>query len=89
MRSLFENNINEELFLDSVISDVKDVKFKYDSITLVKSVGNYQCDVVLNDGIGFRGYRIDLDSSSSYPFKYKIASVKGQRLISKYQWENQ
>ena len=69
-----------------VISDAKEHNFKIESITLVKMLDSYNCDVVAKDSKGHRSYRVKLDQSSHYPHSYKIREIKGQRLVSNYQW---
>lgn len=86
MKSLFENNPSEDLFQKKVIEDTKDHKFEIDGISLIKVIDNYTCDVVAKDANGFRSYRVGLEKNSRFIHFYRIHDVKGQKLVSTYQW---
>jgi len=87
MTSLFDNNPMEELFHKTVLKDTKDHNFKIDEITLIKVIDNYNCDVVVKDPKGHRSYRIALEKNSRFPHFYRIFDVRGQKLVSSYQWK--
>lgn len=86
MKSLFENNPKEALFNRSVLNDVKDHTFKVEDIGLIKVLGGHRCDVIAKDAQGHRSFRVTLEKNSSFPHFYRIADVKEQKLVSKYQW---
>lgn len=86
MKSLFENNPKETLFNTSVLKDVKDHTFKVEDIGLIKVLGGHRCDVIAKDAKGHRSFLVTLEKNSSFPHFYKIADVKEQKLVSKYQW---
>lgn len=88
MKGLFENNPEAALFNEKIFEDVGDTKFKIDDITLVKMIDNYNCDVIGKDPKGLRSYRVSLEKNSKFPYLYRILDIKGQKLISEYQWRN-
>ena len=87
IQSVFNNTPNKELVDDSVIKDLKGHKFRVEKITLVKAIDSYSCDVVARDSKGHRSYRLTLDKNSEFTHGFKITNIKGQKIISKYQWE--
>lgn len=86
MKSLFENNPTENLFNMSVIKDVKGHTFEVEEVSLVKVLAGHRCDVVAKDAKGYRSFLVVLEKNSSFPHFYKIADVREQKLVSKYQW---
>jgi len=87
MNKLFSNAPDEDYFSESVLEDVKEMKFQIDSVGLVKILNNYECDVVVKDPKGHRSYRVKLDKSPRFSHLYRISDVRGQKLVSNYQWE--
>lgn len=87
LKTLFENNPTDEYFSDDVLKDTKDKKFEIESLTLVKKVDEYSCDVIAKDSKGHRSYRVSLDKSSKFQHFYRIIDVKGQEIITAYQWK--
>ena len=87
MESLFNNDADNALLDEKVIADVKQVNFQMDKITLVKAIDNYHCDVVVKDSKGFRSYKVKLEKSGRFTHGYRIFDIKGQRLVSKYQYK--
>ncbi len=88
MHSIFENQESKSLVSDNVLNDVKDHQFQIEKITLVKLIDDYQCDVVAKDRKGHRSYKVQLDKSSKNPHLYKIVDIKGQAIVSNYQWKD-
>ncbi len=89
MKSLFDNYPKKDFFNKSVLNDVKEVKFEVEKIGLIKMIGEYDCDVVVKDHKGHRSYRVKLEKNSSFPLHYKIVDVKGQKIVSSYQWRDE
>ena len=87
LKSLFDNNPNEKLLNHKILNDVKARKFEIDKITLIKVINNYRCDVVVRDTEGYRSYKVELERNSKFPYFYKIFDIKGQKIISSYQWK--
>ena len=88
MKGLFLNNPSEELFHASVIKGVQGKNFKIEKITLVKLIDGYTCDVIVRDAKGHRSYRVKLEKNSKFPHLYRIADVRGQKIVSVYQWRS-
>ena len=88
MRGIFLGSADEELVSKEVMEAAKAMKFQIEDITLIKMIGALNCDVVVKDHKGHRGYQVSLERSSKFEYEYRIADVKGQKLISKYQWSN-
>lgn len=87
LKSLFENNPNIDLFNEGVLKDSKDKVFEIVSLTLVKQVDEFSCDVIAKDSKGFRSYRVLLEKSSKFQHFYRIVDVKGQEIVTTYQWK--
>ena len=88
-KTLFlENAPHRELFNKSTLNDVEGKIFKMNDILLVKTIGNNACDLVIEDDRGRRSYRLELEKNSKFEHFYRIANIKGQKLISPYQWED-
>jgi len=88
MRGIFLGSADEELVSKEVMEAAKAMKFQIEDITLVKMIGALNCEVVVKDHKGHRGYHVSLERSSKFEYEYRIADVKGQKLISKYQWSD-
>lgn len=88
MKSLFDNYPTINFFNKSVLNDVKEVKFEVEKIGLIKMLGEYDCDVVVKDQKGHRSYRVKLEKNSKFPHLYQIVDVKGQKIVSPYQWRD-
>ena len=88
MITLFFNDPSEKLFHPSVIKDVESQNFKIEKITLVKLIDSYTCDVIARDTKGHRSYRVKLEKNSKFPHLYRIADIRGQKIISNYQWRS-
>ena len=88
MRHILLHQEDEDLVSEEVIKAAKSMQFQIEAITLVKMIGALNCDVVVKDAKGYRGYRVSLGRSSKHKFEYQIIDVKGQKLISDYQWSN-
>lgn len=86
MKSIFENNSNEELVGKKVLKDLKNKKFEIEGISLVKVKDGHHCDVVAKDSKGHRSYLVTLEKNSKFPHYYRIFDVRGQKIVSKYQW---
>lgn len=86
MKSLFDNNPNKGLFHKNVLNDSKDLSFEIEAITLIKMVDGHNCDVIAKDAKGFRSYRVSLEKNANFPHYYRIDDVKGQKIVSDYQW---
>lgn len=89
MKSLFDNYPTNNFFNKSVLNDVKEVKFEVEKIGLIKMLGEYDCDVVVKDHLGHRSYRVKLEKNSKFPHLYQIVDVKGQKIVSSYQWRDE
>lgn len=87
MRSIFNNSPNEDVVSSQVINELKSTNFKVEDITLIKMIDPYLCDVVIKDVKGFRSYAVTLEKNLDFPHLYRISDVKGQKLVSAYQWE--
>jgi hypothetical protein len=87
MNKLFNNAPDEDYFSKSVLKDVKDVDFQIDSVGLIKILNNYECDVVVKDSKGHRSCRVKLEKNFKFPHLYRISDVRGQKLVSDYQWK--
>ena len=86
MKSIFDNNPTDDLIDKSIIKDVKEMNFQMEDITLVKVIDHYSCDVVAKDSKGHRSYRVSLERNTGFRHLFKIKNVKGQKIVSKYQW---
>jgi len=86
MKSFFDNDPSEDFFHKDVLKDVQSTKFEMEGISLIKVVDNYTCDVVAKDTKGHRSYRVGLEKNPKFPHLYKIFDVKGQQIVSPYQW---
>mgnify|MGYP001613841272 FL=1 len=87
MKSIMGNAPDPDMVSSQVINDLVQQKFKIEDITLVKQVDPYLCDVVVRDARGFRSYAVSLEKNFNFPHLYRILDVKGQKLVSEYQWE--
>ena len=87
MKAIFGNAPDPDLTARQVIDEVKSTNFKIEDITLIKMIDTYLCDVVVKDTKGFRGYAVKLEKNVNLPHLYRIVDVKGQKLVSAYQWE--
>ncbi|MBI2522485.1 MAG: hypothetical protein HYV97_18840 [Bdellovibrio sp.] len=87
MKSIIGNAPDPDLVSSQVINDLTQQKFNVEDITLVKLVDLYLCDVVVRDTRGFRSYAVTLEKNLNFPHLYRILDVKGQKLVSEYQWE--
>ncbi len=88
MRQIFENNPKEDLIDKKVIKDLANYHFNIENISLIKVLNRTSCDVVAKDLKGYRSYLVNLEKSSKFTHFYKIFDVKGQKIISSYQWKN-
>lgn len=88
MRGVFLGSADEDLVKQEVIEAAKAMKFQIEGITLIKMIGALNCDVVVKDLKGYRAYQVSLERSSKFEYEFRIADVKGQKLISDYQWSN-
>jgi hypothetical protein len=86
MESIFEHNPSADLHHKKVIKDLKDHHFKIDEISLVKVKDGLHCDVVAKDAKGFRSYAVTLEKNAKFPHLYRVFDVRGQKIVSKYQW---
>lgn len=71
MKSLFSNSPKESFFNKSVLNDVKEHTFEIENISLIKTLGDYHCDIVAVDHKGHRSYRVKLEKNSRFPHLYK------------------
>lgn len=88
MNSVFNNVPDKNLVGTEVIKDLQDHTFKVEKITLVKALDSYTCDVVAKDGEGLRSYRVMLEKNTSFKHQYRLIDIKGQSLVSQYQWRD-
>ena len=86
MKEFFDNNPTENFFHKDVLKDVESKNFKMEGITLVKVVNSHTCDVIAKDSKGHRSYRVGLEKNPNFRHYYKIFDVKGQQIVSTYQW---
>ena len=84
---IINNNPNLDLINESVVKDLTKVNFKAEGITLVKLINNFECDVIVKDSKGHRSYLVNLEKNSKFKHLYRILNVKGQKIISRYQWK--
>lgn len=87
MTELFSNNPSSSFFNKTVLKDVKEEVFEVEQLSLIKMLGDYNCDVIAKDHKGHRSYRVRLEKNPKFSHLYRIVDVKGQRLTSSYQWE--
>lgn len=85
MEQIINNNPQERLINEKVISDLKDTKFSVDSIHLVKVLSSFSCDVFTKDSKGIRRYLVSLEKNSKFAHKYRVLDVKGMKVDSRYQ----
>ncbi|GAB4017675.1 MAG: hypothetical protein Fur0010_18490 [Bdellovibrio sp.] len=88
MKSIFENNSTDKLVHKKVLDDLKTTHFEVEDITLVKVVNGLHCDVVAKDSNGYRSYAVTLEKSSKFDRLYRIFDVRGQKMVSSYQWRS-
>ena len=87
MTELFNNSPSKRLFNKVVLKDVENEVFEVEQLSLIKMLGDYDCDVIAKDHKGHRSYRVKLEKNPKFAHLYRIIDVKGQRLTSSYQWE--
>jgi hypothetical protein len=87
MSAIFLKKANEDLVNEQVLKVIEGQRFTVEAITLVKMLNSYKCDVVVKDDKGFRGYLVTLERAAKFEHGFRIADVKGQKLVSSYQWE--
>lgn len=87
MNGIFLGEADDDLVNEQVLKDVKGQKFSVENITLVKMINSYKCDVVVRDSKGFRSYLVTLERAAKFEYGFRVADVKGQKLVSNYQWE--
>ena len=87
MKSIFNNNPNEEEVNNKVITDLSNSKtvFDVERIHLVKFIDGFHCDVVAKDPKGFRNFRVALEKSSKFKHDFKIVDVAERQIESRYQ----
>jgi hypothetical protein len=87
MSDLFNHSTNEKLHHKKLISDVEKTVFNIENITLIKVLDSTHCDVVARDHKGHRSYKVTLEKNAKFTYFYRVFDVKGQKLISPYQYE--
>ncbi|PIP93485.1 MAG: hypothetical protein COW00_14635 [Bdellovibrio sp. CG12_big_fil_rev_8_21_14_0_65_39_13] len=88
MKSVFENNSTKKLVHQKVLDDLKTTHFEVEEITLLKMVNGLHCDVIAKDSEGYRSYAVTLEKNSKFDHLYRIFDVRGQKMVSAYQWKN-
>ena len=83
---IINNSPSADLINESVLKDLSETSFKAEGITLVKLINNFECDVIVRDSKGHRSYLVNLEKNSKFKHLYKILNVKGQKIVSRYQW---
>ncbi|PIP92548.1 MAG: hypothetical protein COW00_00105 [Bdellovibrio sp. CG12_big_fil_rev_8_21_14_0_65_39_13] len=86
MKSIFENNSTKKLVHQKVLDDLKATHFEVEDITLVKMVNGLHCDVIAKDSKGYRSYAVTLEKNSKFDHLHRIFDVRGQKIVSPYQW---
>ena len=87
MKSIFEHNGTEDLIHSKVLKDLEKHHFDIEEITLIKVRNGLHCDVVARDSKGYRSYSVTLEKNAKYPHLYRIFDVRGQKIVSAYQWK--
>lgn len=82
---IIQNNPTEDLISESVIKDLEKVKFKSESIHLIKKINSFSCDVFIKEPKGVRRYLVTLEKNAKFPHLYRIFDVKGAKINSRYQ----
>ena len=85
MEQIINNDPRESLVNPKVIDDLKDKKFKVDTIHLIKVLNSFSCDVFVKDPRGVRRYLVSLEKNSKFDHKFRILDVKGMKVESRYQ----
>jgi hypothetical protein len=86
MKGVVGNNPDERLIKKEILKDLEGKTFKVQGINLVKKLDSHSCDVVVKDDKGVKSYLVELEKSSRYAHGVKLFNIKGQKVVSKYQW---